>query len=105
MNPNLEAEKAKEHFEQNLLDGDEVQPGQMLAATEVWGYISDLLALLETEKLKARIDEREKAVNDYNFLQEEVEEPSGALKVGNKTSFDRLDTLKSQLNKVKGQDK
>lgn len=42
--PQIHSDETRKHFEANMLDGDKVQPGQMLASTEVLEYITDLLA-------------------------------------------------------------
>lgn len=34
----------REHFQANLLDGDAIQDGQMLASTAVWEWLEDYLA-------------------------------------------------------------
>lgn len=40
----------KKDFEANLLDGDAIQGGQMIASTEVWDWLSDALAALIKER-------------------------------------------------------
>jgi hypothetical protein len=39
----------KEHFEANMLDGDEVQGGQMLSSEFVLNYLYDFLDLLDSK--------------------------------------------------------
>lgn len=41
----------------------------------------------------ARMNELEKVINEYNFMQEEVEQPTKALKIGNSYVLDRLKEL------------
>lgn len=43
----------KKYFEANLLDGDAVQDGQMMAATEVYEIVGDYIAQLEQRVLEA----------------------------------------------------
>ena len=54
-------ERLKKNFEANLLDGDAVQPGQMLAATEVWEYLQEVVFLREQA---ARLEEVTRMSND-----------------------------------------
>jgi hypothetical protein len=44
MKDNSEREELKQRFEQQMLDGDGIQRGQMLASTEVFEYVADLVA-------------------------------------------------------------
>lgn len=45
--PNTTAD-LKKHFEENLLDGDAIQGGQMLSSEEVFEYICDLIEVCAT---------------------------------------------------------
>lgn len=57
-----ELDKLKSKFQRNLLDGYDIQRGQMLAATEVWDFLVDALpALLANEREKGRLDELHRA--------------------------------------------
>lgn len=41
----MNEEELRNHFEQNMLDGNIIQKGQMLASSEVFEYIVELLAV------------------------------------------------------------
>ena len=39
----IDRDKLKKHFEANMLDGDAIQRGQMLASADVFEYLEDLI--------------------------------------------------------------
>lgn len=55
------SEELKQHFEQNMLDGDKIQSGQMLSSGDVWEYLKDLQDMhtkhLARVRLEAQIEE------------------------------------------------
>lgn len=56
-------------FEQNYLDGDKVQPGQMIASTEVLEFINDfVLPALAAQDRSSRISELESLTRIYTGL-------------------------------------
>lgn len=51
MKTSNKVEEIKKDFEANLLDGDAVQAGQMLASTFIWEWVEQTVpALIEAEK-------------------------------------------------------
>ena len=58
----MTTQEFKQHFEQNMLDGDKIQPGQMLSSESVFEYMREAFAtFLEelelSQKIKNEMDE------------------------------------------------
>lgn len=52
----------KKHFEQNMLDGDEVQQGQMMSSESVLEYLQEVVPEAEREATQPVYDERNRLV-------------------------------------------
>lgn len=52
-----ELDELRKHFEANMLDGDAIQAGQMLASSEVFGYIAELVPQ-QIKKFKQALEEQ-----------------------------------------------
>lgn len=61
--------------------------------------IDQIFSIIQQTALEARLDEAERALNDYNTLEEYRHNPSMELKPGNLKLLDRIATLQSQIKK------
>jgi hypothetical protein len=86
----------KKHFEANMLDGDEIQDGQMLSSASVFEYLTEVIA--EREQA-ARADEiKESVVSWGSFMPDRTYMSNGDkfYAVGFTDTQDRLFELTKQ---------